>query len=44
MTVHGDIQCTCTYYTTNYNPIIAVSISLYGLIDVQRSRINTLIK
>ena len=38
------IQCTCTYYTTNYNLIIAVSNSLYGLIDLQRSKINILIR
>ena len=40
------IQCTCTYYTTNYNLIIAVSNSLHGLrlIDLQRSKINILIR
>ena len=31
--LHADIEYTCIYYTTNYNPIITVSISLYGLID-----------
>ena len=30
----------CYGYTCNYNPIILISISLYCLIDVQRSRIS----
>ena len=45
----GSYDCmvtyTCTNYTTNYNLIIiTVSISLYGLIDIQRSKINILNK
>ena len=45
----GSYDCMVTYNVhvliilyTNYNPIIAVSISLYGLIDLQRSKINIL--
>ena len=45
----GCYDCMVTYNVhtlilTNYNPIIAVSISLYGLIDLQRSKINILIR